>query len=126
MHAVKGISIFSGFMLVLVLLASLLGVRVELPERAYAGTGYEYKSVFVSAPLIDGVDEPGWKQVNEKDFLRELQLTLNRLGYEGFEVVEVTPILKGRLDTGNVRDGAWGGGFSVTQGVVVLAKKSSG
>ena len=125
MQAVKSILIISGSVLVLVLMASLLGVRVELPEAAYAGTGYEYKSVFVSAPLIDGEDDPGWKQVDEKEFRRELQLALNKLGYEGFEVVQVTPILKGRLDTGNVRHGTWGGGFSVTQGVTVIAKKTS-
>jgi hypothetical protein len=126
MQAVKSISIFTGSVVVLVLFASLLGVRVELPEAAYAGTGVEYKSVFVSAPLVDGQDDPGWKQVDEKEFRRELQLALDKLGYEGFEVVEVTPILKGRLDTGNVRHGTWGGGFSVTQGVMVLAKKSTG
>ena len=126
MQAVKGIFILSGSVVVLALFASLLGVRVEFPETAYAGTGYEYKSIFVSAPLVDGEDDPGWKQVDEKGFLRDLQLALNKLGYEGYEVVEVTPILKGRLDTGNVRHGTWGGGFSVTQGVMVTAKKSSG
>ena len=124
MQAVKGILIFSGSVVVLALLASLLGVRVELPESAYAGTEYEYKSIFVSAPLVNGEDGPGWKQVDEKEFLRELQFALDKLGYEGYEVVEVTPILKGRLDKGNVRHGTWGGGFTVTQGVMVLAKKS--
>ncbi len=125
MQALKGICLFSGSVVVLVLFASLLGIRVELPEAAYANTGYEYKSVFVSAPLKDGEGDPGWKQVDEKEFLKELRLALSKLGYEGFEVVEVTPILKGRLDTGNVRHGTWGGGFSVTQGVMVLAKKPS-
>ena len=125
MQRARGIILFSMSVLVLALSATLMGVRVHFPEAAYADTRHEYKSVFVAAVVNEEAEATGWKQVDEKEFMEYLRYALDRLADDGFEVIEVTPITRGKLDSGGVRHGVWAGGYSVTQGVVIFAEKQS-
>ena len=123
MKTVRSTLQFSLILLSLTVTASLLGVRVEFPRMAYADTGFEYKSVYVAASLKNGEDDSGWKEVDEMEFLGDLRLALDQMSYEGFEVIEVSPVTRGWMDSTRVRHGISGGGHGITQGFVIIAQK---
>ena len=123
MKAAKVFLLFSMAVFVLVVSASLIGVGLNLPGAARASTEQEYRTVFVSAPIAVGDDDSGWQQIDEDEFKARLRLTLDQLSYEGFEVIEVSPITRGWMDTTRVRHGISGGGYGITQGFVIIAQK---
>lgn len=123
MKAINTLLLFSTAVLALALSASLLGVRHNLPGAAQASTEQEYRTVFVSAPIAAGDGESGWQQIDEDEFTANLRQALNKLSYEGFEVVEVSPVTRGWMDTTRVRHGISGGGYGITQGFVIISQK---
>lgn len=123
MKAIKTFLLFSMAVLALVLSASLLGIRLNLPGAALASTENDYRTVFVSAPIAAGDGDSDWQQIDEDEFTANLRQALNKLSYEGFEVVEVSPVTRGWMDTTRVRHGISGGGYGITQGFVIIAQK---
>jgi len=63
--------------------------------------------------------------VNASEFAAQLAATYNELDQEGYDVVNVVPLLIGSSDTSISRQGNYLGdvGFTPTRGAVVVGKK---
>ena len=125
MKTAKTLFLFSLATLALAYSATLLGVGFNLPGEALAGTEIEYRTVFVSSPIASTDEDSNWQQIDEDELKANLRIALNKLTYEGFEVIEVAPITRGWMDTTRVRHGISGGGYGITQGLMIIAKKAS-
>ena len=125
MNTAKTLFLFSLAILALVYSAALVGVRFNLTEEALANTETEYRTVFVSSPIASRDEDSNWQEIDESELTANLRMELNKLTYEGFEVIEVTPITRGWMDTTRVRHGISGGGYGITQGLMIIAKKAS-
>lgn len=107
--------------LALLLTALLLAFGpLTVIQNASAGpAGAKYVCVYVPAWMKD--EDSNWKHVDEQKFNRDLQTTLNDLANQGYEIDQILPLMRGRMESGRVNDGAWGSGYAVTQGVTVVA-----
>jgi hypothetical protein len=125
MKTAKTFVLFSLAILALTYSATLVGIRLNLPDAAFANTETEYRTVFVSSPIASADEESNWQDIDEKELMANLKRELNKLTFDGFEVIEVTPITRGWMDTTRVRHGISGGGYGITQGLMIIAKKTS-
>lgn len=125
MKAAKTLLLFSLAALALVFSATLMGVQFNLPGEALANTDHEYRTVFVSSPISSRDEDSDWQEIDENELTANLRTELSKLTYEGFEVIEVTPITRGWMDKTRVRHGISGGGYGITQGLMIIAKKAS-
>lgn len=108
-------------------------------EEYEEATGETKKGLFGGEKPVT-VKKKRWVELNEwsdekidgNRLTRDLEKALNQLESEGFEVMNITPVLSGKYSwTGYSRSGAGSGaadtcaswGFSITEGVVVTAKK---
>jgi len=108
----------------LLLLAAAAWLAADLSGRsgeARAAMGSPYRCVFVSASLGTGVSN--WKRVNDTALARDVERALENLAEDGYEAIAITPIAQGRHESERVRDGAWGTGFGMTQGVLISATR---
>ena len=125
MKATKALLLLSLAALALTISAALMGVQINLPGEALANTELEYRTVFVSSPIAIGEGDSEWQQIDEDELTANLRKAIIKLTYEGFEVTEVAPITRGWMETTRVRHGISVGGYGITQGLIVIAKKSS-
>lgn len=90
-------------------------------REASAAPEDEHKCVFVAAVVAES--DSDWTQVNGPRLARDMERALERLAEDGYEVLSITPITRGRVESRLVREGAWGAGLAMTQGVLITAQR---
>ncbi|WP_217704558.1 hypothetical protein [Pseudoalteromonas sp. McH1-7] len=97
------------------------------------GTG-QYKDGFFGQKEITTKEEKweqtGWsdKEIDGYQLQEDLQVAINDLNNDGFEVVSVSPITSGNYNwekgpQGNIGGYGYGYGYSYTEGMLIVAKK---
>lgn len=92
-----------------------------------------YKSVWVRAGRLKKEEKKllgkGTKQIEDpqKADLAELSTLIedacNRLHEEGYDVISILPSVSGHSERGAINQGGYGFGYSVTDGVVITARR---
>ncbi|MBA3068828.1 MAG: hypothetical protein FP825_10135 [Hyphomonas sp.] len=93
----------------------------------------EYKSVWVRAGRqkkeekkllgrgMKLIDDP--HQADLADLSAQIETACNSLHKEGYDVISILPSVSGHSEKGVISQGGYGFGFSVTDGVVITARR---
>ncbi len=91
------------------------------------------KVVFVKAYFQPVIDEKKWVQTGYSDckvdgerLAQDIQKAIDELNSDGYEIVSTVPVISGNHKYGSAgATGGYGYGYSYTEGIMIIARKTS-